>query len=42
MPKKAMGSEKLNVLTFDSTVISFDLDHHPLDINLLKVCIEEK
>ena len=31
-----MGSEKLNVLLFDITVIGFDLEHHPLDINLSK------
>ena len=29
-----MGSEKLNALPFDSTVIRFDFDDHPLDINL--------
>ena len=28
-----MGSWKLSVLPFDSTVIRFDLEHHPLDIN---------
>ena len=31
-----MGSEKLNALPFDSTVIRFDLEDHLLDINLLK------
>ena len=31
-----MGSEKLNTLPFDSTVIRFDLEQHPLDINLKK------
>ena len=36
MPKQAMGSYKLNALAFDSTAIRFDLEHHPLDINLLK------
>ena len=34
MPKQAMGSKKLTALTFDSTVIRFDLEHHLLDINL--------
>ena len=34
MPKPAIGSEMLNVLPFDSTVIRFDLEHHLLDINL--------
>ena len=34
MPKQAMGSEKLNALPFDSTVIHFDLEHHPLDTNI--------
>ena len=34
MPKQAIGSLKLNSLLFDSTVIRFDLEHHPLDINL--------
>ena len=38
MPKQAMDSEieKLNALPFDSTVIRFDLEHHPLVINLRK------
>ena len=30
MPKQAMGSKKLNVLPFDSTIIRFDLEHHLL------------
>ena len=34
MPKQAMGSEKLNGLLFDSTVIRFDFEDHLLDINL--------
>ena len=34
MPKHVMGSEKFNALPFDSIVIRFDLEHHPLDINL--------
>ena len=34
MPKQAMGSWKMNALPFDSTVIRFHLEHHPLDINL--------
>ena len=32
--KQKMGSEKLNVLPFNITVNGFDLEHHPLDINL--------
>ena len=36
MPKQAMGSKKLNALPFDSTDIRFDLEQHPLDINLWK------
>ena len=43
MPKQAMGSEKLNALPFDSTVIHFDLEHHPFfRYKSLKVCIEEE
>ena len=34
MPKQSMGSQKLNALPFDSTVIRIDLEDHPLDINL--------
>ena len=34
MPKQAMGSEKLNTLSFDSTVTRFDFKDYPLDINL--------
>ena len=39
MPKQAMGSEKLNDLPFDSTVICFDLEHHLVDIERVRVLV---
>ena len=40
MPKQAMGSEKLNALPFDSTIIRF-IGTLSIRNKSLKVCIEE-